>query len=52
MGTNLNQMAHVANGQGRIPAADTLLQIADEVKSIKQEVNAEWQSTRQSITKQ
>ena len=51
MGTNLNQMAHVANGQGRIPTADTLLQIADDVRHIKQEVNAEWLSTRQSITK-
>lgn len=51
MGTNLNQMAHVANGQGRIPTADTLLQIADDVRQIKQEVNAEWLSTRQSITK-
>ncbi|SFG31200.1 plasmid mobilization relaxosome protein MobC [Oribacterium sp. WCC10] len=51
MGTNLNQMAHVANGQGRIPTVKTLLQIADEVKSIKQEVDVEWQLTRQSTAK-
>ena len=50
MGTNLNQMAHVANGQGMIPAAGELARISDEVRQIKSEVKEEWQSTRRSIS--
>ena len=49
MGTNLNQMAHVANGQGKIPSADKLAQIANEVGKIKSEVDEQWQFLRQSI---
>ena len=52
MGTNLNQMAHVANGQGKIPSADKLAQIANEVGKIKSEVDEQWQFLRQSISQQ
>lgn len=52
MGTNLNQMAHVANGYGEIPSAETLIRISNEVSLIKKEVNEEWQLTRQSISRQ
>ena len=52
MGTNLNQMARIANGYGWIPSADDLEQIASDVKEIKAEVNAQWRSTRQSISQQ
>ena len=50
MGTNLNQMAHVANGQGIIPTAGELLKISNEIVQIKNEVREEWQLTRQSIS--
>ena len=52
MGTNLNQMAHVANGKGIIPSADKLIEIEREVVDVKREVDDIWQSTRQSIGRQ
>lgn len=52
MGTNLNQMAHVANGYGEIPSAETLVRISNEVGQIKKEVGEEWRLTRQSISRQ
>lgn len=52
MGTNLNQMAHVANGKGIIPSVDKLKEIEREVVDIKREVDDIWQSTRQSIGRQ
>ena len=51
MGINLNQIAHVANGYGDIPSVDTLFDILSEVRKIRTEVNEEWQSTRQSISR-
>ena len=52
MGTNLNQMAHVANGKGIIPSADKLIEIERGVVAVKKEVDDIWQSTRQSIGRQ
>lgn len=52
MGTNLNQMAHVANGKGIIPSADKLKEIERIVVALKKEVDDIWQSTRQSIGRQ
>lgn len=52
MGTNLNQMAHVANGRGIVPTASELVRIASEVSQIKREVNKEWLLTRQLISAQ
>ena len=52
MGTNLNQMAHVANGKGIIPSADKLKEIEKIVVAVKKEVDDIWQSTRQSIGRQ
>ena len=52
MGTNLNQMAHVANGKGIIPSADKLKEIERKVVAVKKEVDDIWQSTRQSIGRQ
>lgn len=52
MGTNLNQMAHVANGKGIIPSADKLIEIERVVVAVKKEVDDIWQSTRQSIGRQ
>lgn len=50
MGTNLNQIAHVANGQGAIPDAEKMVQIAEEVRQIRGEVMDEWRLTRQAIS--
>ena len=50
MGTNLNQLAHIANGTGALPLAEDLIRIAAEVSRIKQEVMNEWRSTRRSIS--
>ena len=52
MGTNLNQMAHVANGKGIIPSADKLIEIERVVVAVKKEVDDIGQSTRQSIGRQ
>ena len=52
LGTNLNQMAHVANGKGIIPSADKLKEIERVVVAVKKEVDDIWQSTRQSIGRQ
>ena len=52
MGTNLNQMAHVANGRGIIPTASELISISDDVRQIRKEVSEEWRSTRLSISHQ
>lgn len=52
MGTNLNQIAHVANGKGILPSADKLIEIERVVVAVKKEVDDIWQSTRQSIGRQ
>lgn len=52
MGTNLNQMAHVANGYGDIPKAETLIKLSDKVSQIKKEVDEHWLLTRQLISQQ
>lgn len=52
LGTNVNQLAHVANGQGVIPSAVKLAEISHEVTSFRNEVRKNWQLTRQSIHQQ
>ncbi len=52
MGTNLNQMAHVANGHGVIPTASELVRISESVNLIRREVSEEWRSTRLLISHQ
>ena len=37
MGTNLNQMAHVANGQGYLPGEESLLRLSDQVGNMRKE---------------
>lgn len=50
MGTNINQMAHVANRDGTIPEAEEMIRIAEEVRQIRGEVMDEWRLTRQAIS--
>ena len=52
MGTNINQMAHVANGQGIIPTAAVLLKMSNDISTARKEVQDLWQSTRRSISQQ
>ena len=52
MGTNLNQMAHVANGQGYLPGEESLLRLSDQVGNMRKEGEDVWQSIRSSINHQ
>ena len=52
MATNINQLAHIANGYGELPTSRELMDILKEIRSLRKEVNEEWRSTRQSITRQ
>ena len=49
IGTNVNQLAHVANGQGALPSAIKLAEISNDVATFRNEVNKNWRLTRQSI---
>ena len=52
LGTNINQMAHIANGTGMIPSARELEHISNQVTEYRKECNQIWQSIRSSIPKQ
>lgn len=49
IGTNLNQMAHVANGQGYLPSENILLDLSDQVGNMRKDGEYIWQSIRSSI---
>ena len=50
MGTNLNQMAHVANGQGLLPTENRIEDIVDQIGDFRKEGEDIWLSIRSSIT--
>ena len=52
MGTNLNQMAHVANGQGYLPGKESLLRLSDQIRNMRKESKEIWQSIRSLINQQ
>ncbi len=52
LATNVNQMAHVANGQGYLPATQTLHETADEISKYHKESETIWQLIRLSINQQ
>ena len=52
LGTNVNQMAHVANGQGYLPGEEALTRLSDQVGNIRKESEEIWQSIRSSINQQ
>ena len=52
LGTNVNQMAHIANGTGMIPSARELEHISYQVTEYRKECDQVWQSIRSSIPKQ
>ena len=49
IGTNLNQMAHVANGQGFMPGENILLGLSDQVGNMRKDGEYVWQSIRSLI---
>ena len=49
LATNVNQMAHVANGQGYVPSAQELEKIASQIGIYRKESEDIWQSIRSSI---
>ena len=52
LATNVNQMAHVANGLGAIPTARELQTISDQIASYRRESESQWQSIRSLIKQQ
>ena len=52
MATNINQMAHVANGKGMIPQETELKKLAATVEGIGKESEKIWRSIRLSISRQ
>ena len=52
LATNVNQMAHVANGQGYVPSAQELGNIAAQLGIYRKESEDIWQSIRSSINQQ
>ncbi len=50
IGTNINQMAHVANGHGYIPSTKVLYDLLNQVSDLRKESETIWQSIRSSIT--
>ena len=52
MATNINQMAHVANGYGQIPQQSQLEQLHQELQEFRKECDVTWRLIRQSISLQ
>lgn len=52
MATNINQMAHVANGYGQIPQQAQLGDLYQELQGFRKECDATWRLIRQSISLQ
>ena len=52
MATNINQMAHVANGYGQIPQQAQLEQLHQELQQFRKECDTNWRLIRQSISLQ
>ncbi len=50
MATNINQMAHVANGQGLLPTAEELEEILDKIIDFRKEDDNRWRLIRQSVS--
>lgn len=52
MATNINQMAHVANGYGQIPQQTQLEQLYQEFQLFRKECDVTWRLIRQLISLQ
>ena len=52
LGTNVNQMTRVANGQGYLPGEEALARLSDQLGNMRKESEEIWQSIRSSINQQ
>lgn len=52
LATNVNQMAHVANGQGLLPTTETLIQTSAEIGDYRKECEELWLLIRSSTNQQ
>ena len=52
LATNVNQMAHVANGRGELPTENDLDLLSDQLDGYRRESESLWQSIRLLINQQ
>lgn len=52
MATNINQLAHKANGYMELPTVEKLEEIDDEIDGFREEASGIWQSIRQFLSQQ
>ena len=52
LATNVNQMAHIANGQGQLPKEEDLEYLAAQLGNYRKESEDLWQSIRSLISQQ
>lgn len=52
LATNVNQMAHIANGTGELPVVVALEKLGKEIEKFRREEERRWQSIRQLISQQ
>ncbi len=52
LATNVNQMAHVANGIGELPVVSALEKFGKSIEKFRKEEEKRWQSIRQLISQQ
>ena len=52
LATNVNQMAHIANGQGYLPIESDLNYLSDQLGNYRKESEEIWQSIRSLISRQ
>ena len=52
LATNVNQMAHIANGTRELPVMDVLGKLGKNIEKFRKEEEKRWQSIRQLISQQ
>lgn len=52
LATNVNQLSHIANGQGILPTANALKCLAEQIRSYRKENTETWQLIRSLISQQ
>ena len=52
LATNVNQMAHIANGTGELPVVSALEKVGKAIEKFRKEEEYRWQSIRQLISQQ
>lgn len=52
LATNVNQMAHIANGTGDLPVVSVLEKVGKAIEKFRKEEEHRWQSIRQLISQQ